>query len=129
MKTISVIFLGFALIGVFLLVHLNKQEQISVPDPVNIEVEQKTVETEGNDSFQEASPSRNIPEKTKVWVVDEKKLQAEQEKLTELIEEFDRNLDNPEKREELKVRLSQMSEAYKQEVLAKVKSTIQNQNN
>lgn len=129
MKTISVIFLGFALIGVLLLVHINKQEQISVPDSVSIEFEQKAVDIEANDSFQEASQSRKTPEKTKIWVVDEKKLQAEKKKITELIEEFDRNLDNLEKREELKVRLSQISEIYKQEVLAKVKSTIHDQNN
>ena len=127
MKTIAVIILGFTLVGVLL--HLNNQEQVSVPDPDSIEFKQEAVEIRRNDSFQETSLSKNTPEKTRAWVVDEKKLKAEKKKLADLIEEFDRNLDNPEKREELKVRLSQISEIYKQEVLAKVKSTIQNQTN
>ena len=127
MKTIAVIILGFTLVGVLL--HLNNQEQVSVPDLDSIEFKQEAVEIRRNDSFHETSLSKNTPEKTRAWVVDEKKLKAEKKKLADLIEEFDRNLDNPEKREELKVRLSQISEIYKQEVLAKVKSTIQNHTN
>jgi hypothetical protein len=117
------------MVGVFFLLHLDKKESMSLPDPIATDSRQNSVVTAKVDSFPETSVSRSKPKETKIWVVDEKKLQAGNKELTEIIEEFDSNLDNPEKREELKVRLSQVSEMYKQEVLAKVKSTLQNQNN
>jgi hypothetical protein len=129
MKAITVIFLGFVMVGVFFILHLDKKESMSLPDPIATDSRQNSVVTAKVDSFPETSVSRSKPRETKIWVVDEKKLQAGNKELTEIIEEFDSNLDNPEKREELKVRLSQVAEMYKQEVLAKVKSTLQNQNN
>lgn len=72
----------------------------------------------------ETVPAQHWPaaiKNNKLKPVDEAALQDGEKKLTQLVDEYSKHLDDPEKRKELENKLASSSDAYKQEVLAKVK--------
>ena len=119
-----------ALIGVYSWIH-SLEEQPIAPPPVTVEAGPQSVTIEassaGETSLRELTYSRKTENNPKVLVIDESKLEAGDRQLAEIIADFDNNLDNPEKRRELESRLSEVSDEYKQQVLAKVKLMLDNE--
>ena len=63
-----------------------------------------------------------ISKSAEIVDVDEEELQAGRDELLSLIEEYNQNLHDREKRAEIEQRVASISEGYKKQVLAKVKS-------
>ena len=131
MKKISIIVLCFAVFGGYIFLNLDREIPVKEPNaalesgvknPENGEVE--IIQTI---TFQDSFVTTEKPKQLKVWDVDEQAFQNGQKKLSQIIEEFDKHLDNPQMREVLQEQLSRESEAYKQQVLAKVKNAIQSE--
>lgn len=61
------------------------------------------------------------PERAQLKTVDENIIKDGESKLSVLVNEYNQNLDNPDRRQELEKKLLLTSKSYKQEVLAKIK--------
>lgn len=136
MKKIA--FLCFVIIGSATLLIVNKKDKViesqGLVIPANSTVITTTKIEDVSDITIKSSVVISVPTITEIIekpesniVVNEEAVREGEEKLAILIEEYDQNLFDQEKRKEIEVQASKISESYKKEVLAKVKSIVQNE--
>ncbi len=132
MKKALITFIGIAAVGGSSYLLLNQDDQMIENQPAvnanEISLIPESVEEEESTEFRvnTAFESKIDSAPVEVIEVDEAALEAGQIELSLLVEEYNENLGNLERRGEIEKQFTQKSEEYRKQVLAKVKQLNQN---